>query len=492
LISPPNLRNAMLMRRLILACGAGAFLAGCQLTGNAPPPRVEPVAVVAPRLPSPAEEAIGARENPRVVAEYGGVYSDPEMEAAVAKVVARLVGASDDPSRHYKVTVLNSPIANAFALPGGYLYVTRGLIALTADSSELAAVLSHEIAHVLLSHAIERAKAVERADIVERVATDVISDPGESQSARADSRLSLATFSRNQEIEADRIGITIAGRAGFDPFAASRFLDKLEAYAAFRSALGKRDDAASFLTSHPAALDRRKLALVVARQFGAPGIGERTQDGYLQALDGMVFGDDPSEGFVRGREFLHPRLAIGFEVPEGFRLENTKEAVLAAAGEDTAMRFDGVTVNADTAPTEYLDSGWINGLVEGSIRGTTINGLPAATAEAAAGDWVFRIGAVRVGGSMYRLIFADRADGAAIERALAETLASFHRLSASDAARLTPLRMDVVRVGPSDTVESLAARMEGTERARELFDLLNGLTPETPLVPGQLVKLVDD
>jgi predicted Zn-dependent protease len=237
---------------------------------------------------------------------------------------------------------------------------------------------------------------------------------------------------------------------------------------------------------------RRDLALIAARQFGAPGIGAQDADRHLAALDGMVYGDDPSEGFVRGREFLHPRLAIGFSVPEGFRLENTKEAVLAASGEDTAMRFDGVSTDGGLAPTEYLASGWINGLIEDSIRATTVDGLPAATAEAAAGDWVFRVGAVRVGGSMYRLIFADRADGAGIEHALSETLASFHRLSPSEIARLRPLRIEVVAVRPGDTIASLAARMEGTERKAELFRLLNGLHPDDELAPGQEVKLVAD
>jgi predicted Zn-dependent protease len=491
LILPTNPLNGWRMRRSPLALCLALLLGGCQFMGGAPG-RVDPVAVVAPRIPSAVEDAIGARENPRVVAEYGGVYSDADMETAIAKVVSRLVAASNDPSRHYRLTILNSPVANAFALPGGYLYVTRGLVALTSNSSELAAVLSHEMAHVLLNHALARARAAEQADIVERVATDVISDPGRSQSTRAGSRLTLATFSRNQEIEADRMGITIAGRGGFDPFAASRFLDKLEAYATFRSALGKRDEAASFLASHPAALERRQLALVVARQFGAPGMLGQENDGYLQALDGVVYGDDPSEGFVRGQEFLHPRLAIGFRVPPSYRLENTKEAVLAAAGEDTAMRFDGVAVDADEAPTEYLASGWINGLVEGSIRSTSVNGLPAATAEAAAGDWVFRIGAIRLGGSMYRLIFADRSDGSGIEKALAQTLASFHKLTASEAARLQPLRLDMVTVRPGDTQASLAARIQGTERKLELFRMLNGLGPEDLPVPGQTVKLVAD
>ena len=492
MILPRDVRISGSMQRLAVVILAGAFLAGCQFAGGIPE-RVEPVAVVPPRTtPSAAEEAIGERENPRVVAEYGGVYSDPAVETAVARVVSRLVAASDDPSRRYKITILNSPVANAFALPGGYLYVTRGLIALTNESSELAAVLSHEMAHVVLNHALERARVVEQADIVERVANDVISDPDASQTTKASSRLTLATFSQKQEIEADRVGITITGRSGFDPFAASRFLGKLEAYAAFRSAIGRNDDAAGFLASHPATRDRREKALVVARQFGAPGIGERTERGYQEALDGMVFGDDPSEGFVRGREFLHPRLAIAFRVPENFRLENTKEAVLAAAGEDTAMRFDGVTVEGEQSPAAYLASGWINGLVEGSVKETAVNGLPAATAEAAAGDWVFRIGAVRIGNSMYRLIFADRSNGPAIDQALASTLGSFHRMSAQDLARLNPLRIDVVKVRAGEDVADLAAKMKGTERSLELFQLLNGLGVDATLSPGQMVKIVVD
>jgi predicted Zn-dependent protease len=491
LILPLKLRISGPMQRPLAVLLTGALLAGCSLTTSTPE-RVEPVAVVAPRTPSAAEEAIGERENPRVIAEYGGIYEDAAVEEAIAKVVARVVAASDDPSRHYRITILNSPVANAFALPGGYLYVTRGLIALTSSSSELAAVLSHEIAHVLLNHAIERARVVEQVDIVERVAADVLSDPDESRSARDNSRLSLATFSRNQEIQADKIGIVIAGRAGYDPFAASHFLDKLEAYGAFRSAVGGREEAAGFLASHPAGLERRELATVVARQFGAPGIGQHSDDGYLRALDGMVFGDDPAEGYVRGREFLHPRLAIGFQVPQGFRLENTKEAVLAAAGENTAMRFDGVAVDATTVPSDYLASGWINGLVEGSVRATEVGGLPAATAEAAAGEWVFRIGAVRVGGSMYRIIFADRNESGLIEQALDETLQSFHRLTPPEIARLRPLRIDVRTARAGDTVERLASRMGGTERGLELFMLLNGLGPGDVIVPGRQVKIVVD
>ncbi|MGQ7793744.1 M48 family metalloprotease [Faunimonas sp. B44] len=476
--------------RLLLLLASALALAGCQMAATpSVPQHVEAVAVTPKRLPSRVEEVIGQRENPRVVAEYGGVYSNPKVEAALVGVVSRLVAASDDPSRRYKVTILNSPIANAFALPGGYLYVTRGLLALTNDSSELAAVLAHEIAHVIANHALARARIIEQADIVEKVATDVLSDPSAQQAARSRSRLGLAQFSRDQEVEADRIGIMISGRAGFDPFAASRFLNSLERYAEFRSAIGSRNDAKSFLASHPAALERRELAIKAARQFGAPGIGKQDRDAYLMALDGIIYGDDPAEGFTRGREYLHPRLSIGFRVPTAFRLENTKEAVLAAAGQNTAMRFDGVTADPNTSPADYLASGWVNGLVEGSIRETTVNGLPAATAEAQAGDWFFRIGAIRVGTSMYRMIFADRSSDETIAAALDETLGTFKRLTPADVARLRPLTISIVTAKSGDTVASLAARMQGTERRLELFRLLNGLDAQATIEPGQKVKL---
>jgi predicted Zn-dependent protease len=156
------------------------------------------------------------------------------------------------------------------------------------------------------------------------------------------------------------------------------------------------------------------------------------------------------------------------------------------------MRFDGVAVDDSVAPTEYLASGWVNGLIEDSIRPTAVNGLPAATAEAAAGNWAFRIGAVRVGASMYRLIFADRRDTADIDEAMQETLASFHKLSASEVARLRPLRLDVVTARHGDSVASLAARMQGTERKPELFRLINGLGADDKIAAGQPVKLVAD
>ena len=168
------------------------------------------------------------REHQRILAAYGGVYNDPKLQAALEQTVERLVAASEKPDRHYKVTILNSQSINAFALPTGHIYVTRGLIALANDEFELASVLAHEMGHVIARHAEQREEEARNADIASRTITDLVSDPEVGALALAKSKLKLASFSRSQEFEADALGIGIAARAGYDPYGAVRFLTSME------------------------------------------------------------------------------------------------------------------------------------------------------------------------------------------------------------------------------------------------------------------------
>src|SRR3569832_1173427 len=164
------------------------------------------------------------RAHARILASYGGQYDDARVQALVEKTIGRLVAASERPDLTYMVLILNSPAINAFALPNGQLYVTRGLIALANDEAELASVLAHEMGHVIARHAAIREEQAKQAAVVAHVVSDVLSDPNAGALALAKSKLTMASFSRAQEFEADAIGVGSSARAGFDPYGASRIL----------------------------------------------------------------------------------------------------------------------------------------------------------------------------------------------------------------------------------------------------------------------------
>lgn len=482
------------MRRLVRPATSVALsllVASCQLLGDGPSSiGTAPPGSLRPGLASD----IGAREHPRVVATYGGVYKDNGAEQAVASVVGRLVAASEDPSQSYRITILNSPAINAFALPGGYLYVTRGLLALANDTSEIAAVIAHEMAHVTADHAIARQQRADANELANRVLTDVVKDEEKARAALISSQLQFARFSQVQELQADLVGVRTLSKAGYDPYAAARFLKSMSRFADYQRAAKEGGNAPDFLSSHPSTPERVSLAVKAARQMSAPGVGERERDAYLARIDGMLFGDDPLEGFVRGRSFLHKALGIGFTVPRGYVLENSPEAVLASNGDGTAMRFDGVDLSEHPNLAAYMNDGWINGLVPESVRETTINGLPGVVGSAITQGWSFRIAVIRIGRTGYRFIFASRSPDDAFAAQSRQTVDSFRQLTPTERARLRSLRLKAVRTKAGDTPQKLAIGMSGVEPSRrlEFFRVLNGLQPRERLKTGTMVKLVVD
>jgi predicted Zn-dependent protease len=444
-------------------------------------------------LPQPAPEPVESaeqRENARILASYGGAYHDPKMQVMISKLVARLVAASEKPDQKYEVTLLNSPAINAFALPNGHLYVTRGLIALANDESELASVIAHEMGHVIAHHAQIREQQARQAALVDQVMTQVVNDPQTTALALAKSKLALASFSRAQEFEADAIGVGITARAGLDPYGASRFLTDMQRKADFKSPGAAY--APDFLSNHPSTPARVKKAIANARQYSAPGTGERDRKGYLADVNGMIYGEDPSEGFVRGRRFLQPRLGFTFLAPSGFTLDNTAQAVLGLnTGSGEAMRLDVVTVPAEQSLADYLNSGWMDNVDPASVQTITINGFPAATATAKGEQWSFRLYAIRFGSDVYRFIFAAKNMTPAIDRSFHESILSFRRMSLKESREVHPLRVEVVNVGKHDSVATLARRMVVPNRAVERFRVLNGLGPHAQVKPGQEVKIVE-
>jgi predicted Zn-dependent protease len=289
--------------------------------------------------------------------------------------------------------------------------------------------------------------------------------------------------------------VRVIAKAGFDPYGASRFLAALGRSAELRAALyGKKQTGdLDILATHPSTPDRIAKAVAAARQISAPGVGARDRAGYLAAISGLAFGDDPNEGFVRGRKFTHPRLRFTFTAPEGFLLENSSEAVFGVKeGDDEALRLDSVRAPPGKTLEAYVESGWVDGLLRSSVRRVDINGLPAVMASARAGERNFKLAVIQLGDELYRLIFAVRALTEEAERRFMASAQSFRRLGWEETLDVRGLRISVVTASAQDTPESLAARMVVPNRPLEYVLLLNGLEPQERLVPGERYKLVTE
>ena len=471
-----------------------ATLAGCGDMGRLQTAVLQPAAPAIKPNRTIATTPASEKEHERILASYGGMYDDPKLKSLVSKTVDRLVAASDRPDQAYKVTILNSGAVNAFALPTGQLYVTRGLIALANDTSELSSVLSHEMAHVLSKHAAIREDQARQAAIVDRVVTDMGNDPDVTAFTIAKNKMAMANFSRSQEIDADEMGVAISAHAHFDPYGASRFLSSMERNAELKAGKTSLDPRTQdFLSSHPATPERVQKAQTTARQYVSPENAERDREAYLGAIDNIVYGEDPSEGFVRGRRFLHPKLGFTFQAPDNFSLDNTAKAVIGVReGGAQAMRFDVVRVPAEQTLSDYLNSGWMESVDKSTTEDMTINGFPAAATTARGDQWQFKVYALRFGSDVYRFIFAARQKTTESERNARETVNSFRRLTLEEIQAARPLRIKVITVQPGDTVESLSHRMSGVDRPIERFRVLNGLDGKAQVKVRDRVKIVVD
>ncbi len=456
-------------------------------------------ALIAPATPLPVEtprivgeERGSERDHVRLVAAFGGEYRAPEVQRLLNEVTARLVAATERPNESYQVTILNSPTVNAFALPSGRLYVTRGLLALANDMSEIAAVLAHEIAHVTLRHAHARAELALNSALVSRVVADVLNDAVAGAMILDQARFKIAGFSRAQELEADQAGVRTLARAGYDPYAAVRFLNSLARSGALSvSAADAQKTSADMLASHPSTPDRIALALQAARRIAAPGLGRDDREAYLSAIDGIAYGDNPGDGIVRGRRFVHPRLGIAFEAPEGIALENTSKAVIGASADGSRrLLFDAIDVSDGQTLEGVLLSSWRDAVAPESVRPLIVNGRRAVVASAQGQSWRFQLGAVQVGDTVYRLVLASRGERDDLESAFRTTLESVRQLAPEEARIVKPLRIQVVTAAPGDTVEVLAARMVVANRAVDRFLVLNGLERHDRLDPGRRYKLI--
>ncbi|MDM7956353.1 M48 family metalloprotease [Blastomonas sp.] len=491
----------MARRVRVFAFSAATVLATTALVSGALTPSAEALVAQAQSITA-SEKRQGAEVHPKLLEEFGGAYQVPQTSYVVQvgkgiAVQSGLGNARDD----FTVTLLNSPVNNAFAIPGGYVYVTRQLLALMNDEAELAGVLGHEVGHVAARHSEKRQRASQRNSILGVLgqigAAVLLGDTAAGQLGQqvfgTGTQLLTLKYSRKQEEEADDLGVRYLSSAGYDPRALSSMLASLAAQQAIdtRSQGGDARSVPAWASTHPDPARRVTRAATVASRFNGT---QRNRDVFLSRLDGLLYGDDPKQGLVQGREFLHPELGLKFAVPQGYAMQNGTSAV-SISGQSAQAQFSMAPFTGDL--TRYVEQAFrsIGGnqqLAYGQIQRTTVNGLPAAYATA-------RVTADRrtVDVTVFAYSFGnDRAyHFAAVTPAgqsnpFTPMYQSVRRLTGTEASAIRPRRLRVVGVQRGDTVQSLAGRMAFDDLKVERFLALNGLPANAQLTPGQKIKIV--
>lgn len=486
---------AQMITRKILAGTAGALALAGTATAQIP-------AATAPITPQ--EARMGAEYHPQFLAEFGGAMSGPH--AAYVEQVSKNIAVQSglgNARESFTVSLLNSSVHNAFAVPGGYIYTTRQLVTLMNNEAELAAVMGHEVGHVAARHSQRRQMAAQRNSILGVLgaigSSILLGDSGIgstlSRGFLEGSQLLTLRFSRKQELEADNLGIQYLARAGYDRRAMSTVLASLAAQNALEARLaGRNASVPEWASTHPDPASRVQGALAKAGGAGASG-GITNRDTFLARIDGLLYGDDPAQGMIEGTSFIHPELRFAFSAPQGFYMVNgTRAVAIQGQGGQAQMTLAPYNGNLDTYVRAAFTAlgGERGNLAPQQLERTTVNGLPAAYGVARVSNGQGQVDVV-----VYAYEFArDRAyhfvaiAPAGSAGTFNPMFQSMRRISAAEAGAVVPKKLQVVTVARGDTIASLSRRMAYPNEQEARFRVLNALGNTATLTPGQKVKLV--
>lgn len=451
------------------------------------------------------EVAEAQKQHAELLAEFGG--AETGARAAYVESVGRRVAAYSgvaNPGQSFRFTTLNSAVENAFAVPGGYVYITRQLMTLMEDESQLAFALGHETGHIAGNHSQARQSAARRNSMGGILGVLLGSVLGGglgnviSQMSQQRAQLATLSFSREQEYQADTLGTRYMVGAGYDPAGGPGILAALTRVSALQGRVQGRTNRQTpeWASTHPLSENRMQRALAGARATGRLGTGIRNRDPFLAQLEGITVDDDPAQGVIEGRSFTHPDLRIQFLVPPGYLMQNGTRAVTiqgsAGKAQFSGGRYGGSIENYIYQVIQQLAGGRQQLQVPPPQR-TMINGLPAAftTARANTSSGVVDVSVMAYqwdANTVYHFVMLTR--GGAGIGPFAQMVDSLRRIAPAEAAAIRPRIIDVVTVRAGDTVQSLAGRMAYRDFQLDRFLTINGLNAGSQLVPGQKVKLV--
>ena len=455
-----------------------------------------PVLAQAPPGLTESERREGAAAHPQILQQFGGAMSGPVanyVRGVGQKIAVQSGGGAR--AQDYNVTLLNSNVNNAFAIPGGYVYITRQLLALMNDEAELAFVMGHEVAHVAARHGQKRQTRSALSGILAGLAGAVTGSDLIGRGASLVAGLTTLGYSREQERQADSLGVRYLTSAGYDPLGSVDSLAALGAQTALEARLKGQDGAepSKWLSTHPAN-DERVARIRGEAQALLPRAGARAhnRDAFLNAIDGLAYDDDPAEGIVQGSSFRHGGLQLALAAPTGFVLNNGAQALTGRGANGASFEFRAAEAGAGEL-NAIAAARWQQLGVQGPpMQATRINGLEAVTGSIRANT---SQGPVDATLTVYRwtpqlaftlIAIAPQGQAATI----APVAASVRKLSAQEIGAIRTRRIQVVRVAAGDTVQGLAARMAYDDDRLARFLTLNQLAGNAKLQAGDRVKLV--
>lgn len=443
------------------------------------------------------ELQVGKQEHPKILRQFGGAYDHDAMSQYVDDLGQRLAKVSELPNLKWTFTVLDDPIINAFALPGGYIYISRGLISLAENEAELAAVLGHEIGHVTARHSAQRYSKSVLTGVGATLLGIVVGGPA-GDLANYAGQAYIASYSRDHEMEADMLGIRYMAKLGYDPQASATFFQKLadhtETTARMQGQKGKQSHYSIF-ASHPDTRSRIVASENIAKSYPAD-LNLTNRSVFLAQIDGLDYGPSIKQGIIDAQSFIHPDLRFRFDAPENFELINKPELVAATHDNGSAMIFQMTRSKVGKIPmTQYLTSVWANKYTLQDVQPLRVNGLDAATG-------IVRLNTKNGVRDIRYLVIGDDDEifqfrfitpthlTQQMELPFRRTTYSFERLSQRDAKNIKGLHIALHRVGRGDTLQSLAQRMKVEKLQEDWFKVLNKETLKDGLQAGETVKLV--
>lgn len=444
-------------------------------------------------MPEAQEEQIGAAEHQKIAAQYG-LYDDPKVNAYVESIGRKIAANTERDGVEYKFYVIDSPIVNAFALPGGYVYVSRGLLALANSEAEVAAVLGHEVGHITGRHTAERYSRAAVTSLGANILSAAIDNGAAAQALGVGANLYLSSYSRSQETESDSLGLRYMTRAGYAASEMPKFLSSLQAQSGLDARMNDKSEGFSYFSTHPATGDRVNQTYAQASQY--PEGGTVGHDAHMRAIDGLPYSDSASQGFAKGNTFYHPEVGFAYDVPNGYRFVNQPNQVIALKKNGPTIIFDMAGNPGRLDAANYLKNVWTEGKTVSNIDSITINGMPAATGMITGTvngkQSTIRLIAIefeRERFARFQIAIPSNTSAQEIEN-LKTASYSFRKLSSREQSSLRPHMIDIVTARSGDTIQSLAAKMPYDDYNVEQFRVLNALLPNEAIQAGRKYKVI--